>query len=64
MPRRRPDEHSLVNAKDLAERWGIHPDTVRRIPASKLPYIRISARRRKYRWGDVVAYEERNIVRE
>ncbi len=57
MPRRRPDADTLVNADWVAQRWGVHRDTVYRIPASVLPYVMLGPRTRRYRLGDVLTYE-------
>ena len=50
---------TLLTAQDLAGRWGIDRDTVYRIPARTLPYLRPTPRTRRYRPADVRAYEDR-----
>ena len=57
MPRRGQEPERLVTANDLAERWGVHRDSVYRIPKELLPYLKLGPRTRRYRWADVVEYE-------
>ena len=61
MPRRGGGER-LLTATDLAERWGVHRDSVYRIPKALLPYLKLGARTRRYRWVDVLAYEQARRV--
>jgi hypothetical protein len=49
---------------DLAKRFGVHPNTIARIPPSTLPYLVIGERGdRRYRRSDVEAMIERRMVR-
>ncbi len=57
MPRRGQEPERLVTANDLAEHWGVHRDSVYRIPNELLPYLKLGPRTRRYRWTDVVEYE-------
>lgn len=61
MPKRRPEADDLLSAAELAERWRVCVDTVYRIPESELPIVRVGPGKRlkRYRMGDVLAYEER-----
>ena len=63
MPKRRPELEAadLLDAKALAKRWGCHRDSIYRIPADQLPYVRLG-RRRRHRLIDVLAYEERYLI--
>ncbi len=55
-------EDRLLNARELAERWGISPDTIRdRWEAGDLPGIRIFGGERgpvRFRLSDIEALEE------
>lgn len=63
IPRRRPDEDGLVSADWIADRWGVHRETVYRIPAMRLPYLKLGPKTRRYRLSDVIAYEQQQTVR-
>lgn len=62
MPRRNPEDDSLITAAEIAERWGVHRDTVYRIPGDRLPFLKLGANTRRYRWEDVKKYEKRSRV--
>jgi len=62
MPRKRPDEGSLLTATDLARRWRMHRDSIYRIPAELLPYMKLGRNTRRYRPEDVAAFEEQQRV--
>ena len=62
MPRRGQEAEKMVNANDLAERWGVHRDSVYRIPKELLPYLKLGPRTRRYRWVDVLEYEQARRV--
>ena len=62
MPRRGQEPAKLVTATDLADRWGVHRDSVYRIPHSQLPYLKLGPRTRRYRWADVLEYEQARQV--
>lgn len=48
---------TLLSARQLARELGVHPNTVRRIPASELPFYRLGTRLdRRYDRADVDAY--------
>ena len=50
-------EHvTWLSVKDLAVRWSLSDRTIRRIPASRLPWAYLS-RSRRYRLSDVLDYE-------
>jgi hypothetical protein len=59
---RRSEEERLVTANELADRWGVHRDSVYRIPQGQLPYLKLGPRTRRYRWVDVVDYEQARRV--
>lgn len=52
----------MVTANDLAGRWGVHRDSVYRIPKELLPYLKLGPRTRRYRWVDVFEYEQARQV--
>jgi hypothetical protein len=57
-------ESSWLSVNETAQALGLHNNTVKRIPPSELPYMRVTARGdRKYWWDDVAAYIERRMVR-
>ena len=58
-----PDLGVLLSVRELASRWRLCTDTLYRMPARRLPYLRIG-RRRLYRLDDVVSYEQSNFVKE
>ncbi len=58
-----PDLGVLVSVSELASRWHLCADTLYRMPARRLPYVRIG-RRRLYRLDDVRSYEQSNFVKE
>ncbi len=62
-PKRRPelDAADLLDAKALAKRWSCCEDSVYRLPADQLPYVRLG-RRRRYRLADVLVYEENRLT--
>ena len=62
MPRRGQELEKLVSANQLADRWGVHRDSVYRVPKEQLPYLKLGPRTRRYRWADVVEYEEARLV--
>ncbi len=62
MPRRQPQDDTLVTAAEIAERWAVHRDTIYRIPPNELPYLKLGPNTRRYRWEDVKAYEESSFV--
>ena len=51
--------------QQLANRWHISVTTVKDTPADELPYKEfgngLKLKRRRYRWSDVRAYEERGV---
>lgn len=58
------EESGWLNVTETAQALGLHNNTVKRIPASELPYMRVVARGdRKYWFEDVNAYIERRMVR-
>ena len=62
MPRKGREPERLVTANELAERWGVHRDSVYRIPKELLPYLKLGPRTRRYRWADVLEYEQARQV--
>lgn len=52
----------LVTAKEIAERWRVHRDTIYRIPDTDLPYLKLGPQTRRYRWEDVLRYEREHLV--
>jgi len=62
IPRRRGREEKLVTANNLAGRWGVHRDSVYRIPHNQLSYLKLGPRTRRYRWSDVLEYEQERQV--
>ncbi len=62
MPRRSRDDDALVTANVIAERWGVHRDSVYRIPTSELSFVKLGPRTRRYRWADVLEYERRRTI--
>ena len=61
-PRRGQELETLVSAKQLADRWGVHRDSVYRVPKELLPYLKLGPRTRRYRWTDVLEYEQARLV--
>lgn len=58
------NEPVWLNPKEVAAYLDLHHHTVKRIPASELPYWRSTQRGdRKYNQRDVIAYIERRMVR-
>lgn len=56
-PRRpRPTDPKFLTAQQLADRWGFHVETIYRLSARRLPYIRLCGQRR-YDLADVEAFE-------
>ena len=54
MPRRRPAERRWMSPKEVAERFGVHVETIYRMPPSVLPFIRLRpSRTRRYLIEDV-----------
>ena len=62
MPRKGREPERLVTANDLAERWGVHRDSVYRIPKELLPYLKLGPRTLRYHWADVLEYEQSRQV--
>jgi hypothetical protein len=53
-----------LTSREVAAWLGVHPNTVKRIPPTDLPYFRVGARGdRRYRVDDVCAYIERRTTR-
>ncbi len=47
-----------LNARQVAELLGVHPNTVRRIPPAELPYFQVRDRGdRRYELADVDRYK-------
>lgn len=47
----------MILPVEVARELGVHVNTVKRIPAAELPFVRISSRGdRRYRRADVEAY--------
>ena len=55
----RQEANSLMTAEQIAARWNIHRDTVYRLLPSELPFLKLGPKTRRYRLGDVMAYEQR-----
>ncbi len=60
-------EDGLLSSTEVAARLGVHPTTVQKIPASRLPYTTSPGGprrggRRRYRPEDVDAYLERSAT--
>lgn len=54
-----------LDAWDVANRLGVHKNTVLKIPPSELPYFRIGTRGdRRYSQADVEEYIARRTVRQ
>lgn len=52
-----------MRATDVAKRLGVHVNTVKRLPADDLPYLRLNRRGdRRYRREDVERYIASNTV--
>ncbi len=62
MPKRRPelDAADLLDVKALARRWTCCTDSIYRLSADQLPYVRLG-RRKRYRLADVLAHEEQHL---
>lgn len=53
-----------MTATEVSIHLGVHNNTVKKIPASELPYFRVGARGdRRYHMEDVEAYMLRHTVR-
>ncbi len=53
-----------ITAREVAIWLDVHPNTVKRLPPSELPYMKVTSRGdRRYLLDDVEAYIQRNIVR-
>lgn len=53
------DKAALVSARVIAERWSCHVDTVyARLAQAGVPEIRFSSRFIRWRWEDVLLFEE------
>jgi excisionase family DNA binding protein len=53
----------MLRPYEVAQLLGVHWRTVKRLPPSELPYVRVNARGdRRYRLEDVQAYLERRRV--
>jgi predicted DNA-binding transcriptional regulator AlpA len=61
-PSRGQTPEKLVTANELADRWSVHRDSVYRIPHSQLPYLKLGPRTRRYRWSEVLEYEQARWV--
>ena len=60
----RKAESDWLSVNETAQALGLHNNTVKKIPPSELPYMRVTTRGdRKYRLDDVAAYIERRMVR-
>lgn len=58
------EESGWLNVTETAQALGLHNNTVKRIPADELPYLRATSRGdRRYWWGDINAYIQRRMVR-
>jgi hypothetical protein len=53
----KPKPSELITADDLAKRWGVHRDTIYRLPGTALPYLKLGPNTRRYRLADVLAFE-------
>lgn len=51
------DPHALVSVEIVAERWGMQPDTVRKIDRAALPRVVWRGSGIRYRGADVLRYE-------
>lgn len=53
--------HRLYDARETAEYFGIHRDTLYKIPDKHLPRSRVGPRRgrTKFKGADILAYEQR-----
>ena len=53
-----------LHLRDVAEMFDVHPNTIRRIPPSTLPYLVVGERGdRRYRRSDIEAMIEQRMVR-
>ena len=53
-------DNAALSAREVARALGLHTNTVKRIPAHLLPYVRVVARGdRRYRAADVREYLRR-----
>jgi len=52
----------FITAEELAKRWGMHRDTVYKVPTTELPYMKLGPNARRYRIEDVEAYEQAKVV--
>lgn len=59
MPKQRKEVGDYVGTAELAERWGVSEDTIRRIPENELPRFRPSPNLIRFRVEDVIEYEQR-----
>lgn len=59
MPKRRKQVGDYIGTPELAERWGVSEDTIRRIPPEELPRFRPSPNTIRFRVADVIEYEKR-----
>lgn len=60
LPKRRSEIGDLLTPAELAKRWDVCRDSIYRLPAEDLPFIRLGKRRR-YRLSDVLAYEAEHL---
>lgn len=61
---RRQYQPELMTPMEVAVRLAVHANTVKRIPADELPYMRFGHRGdRRYRPADVSLYIEQRMVR-
>lgn len=58
MPKRQKTVGDYIGVPDVAEKWGVSEDTVRRIPESELPRFRPSPGTIRLRVEDVIEYEK------
>ena len=56
------EDTALMTAKQVARRWRVSRDTVYRVPAVYLPYLKLGPNTRRYRLSDVLAYEETSLI--
>jgi DNA-binding transcriptional MerR regulator len=53
-----------LTVREVARHLGVHPNTVKRISPSDLPYMRVTSRGdRRYHPDDVQAYIDRRTVK-
>ena len=54
----------ILTVREVCAYLGVHPNTVKRIPACELPYMRIGSRGdRRYHPDDLQAYIDRRTVK-